>query len=485
MPDLVELLNTRSTSVSKDGTIHFPDRSEFVSVDKDGNAFAVTADAVQSVDKGLMSARFKISSNAKDRMGDVIVPAGCLTRLETYKANPVVFLNHKSYFGLPIAKSAHPETGEFTVEVAANDIYATAFFHGLTEESTQTFALVAEGYLKAASIGFRPIKARFIDEEKASKDRDLIEFDKLFPGLLFEEWELTEWSVVGIPANPEAVRSLLSKGMFNGARLLEPLRKELESHLPEVTSVSVAVPETISEIVPASEAEPVVVAEIPATLEKNLDPDFSLNTQGQEIISVAGEETKSLDALIGPPQQGLQPPLKTEEEAKPVPADSLMPHSGYCLDLHAPSGPLGMQLLVCCCYELCEIACCLETHLKNLEQPKVKTFLEDFGTKAQKLLDKVWETGEKYYPDMFGTPEQMKQMWENLKTKHAEVIQSVAAPLVPVTISPTLLTQKTEPSPEDELSADDLALMKHLLENLAQSGAKLTESLYELTGKEV
>lgn len=181
-----------------------------------------------AIDESEMSAGFVISSAALDRHGDNVLPSGCLSTLDCYHRNPVVFFAHKSE-GLPIglARPRAPKTEKNTkahIHVRESDIVSRVWFHGKTQESDDVFRLVAEGVLRAASIGFLPLRGRLREgafDPEAADDGAAFDFD--FGGILFEEWQLLEWSIVPVPANADAIRSWLDPNK----RLAQSLRKSL------------------------------------------------------------------------------------------------------------------------------------------------------------------------------------------------------------------------------------------------------------------
>lgn len=189
------------------------------------------------VDETKMSASFPISTPRKDRMGDVVVPRGCVPHLKNYERNPRVFFAHKSD-DLPIGSARHPDSGELALDISDNLLRSTCFFHGQTSESECVFRLVKRKELQATSIGFLPVVASIInddeDEEKSAKKTEdgerIVKFGGFLP-LRFLEWDLTEWSIVPVPANPDACESLsahLSRGHVEGEKLPYSLRKALE-----------------------------------------------------------------------------------------------------------------------------------------------------------------------------------------------------------------------------------------------------------------
>jgi len=179
-------------------------------------------DGLLAVDEKTMSAGFVVSSTRRDRHGDVVVPAGCKDFFADYEANPVVFFAHKSDC-LPIA-SARDAAGKVAMWFSEDKITSRAYFHGKTRESEEVFCLVAEGHLRAASIGFIPVEGKLIPpaSDEPVDDDGNVDFDS--GGLVFTKWQLLEWSVVPVPANADALRSRLQS-----RKSLSPsLRKSLE-----------------------------------------------------------------------------------------------------------------------------------------------------------------------------------------------------------------------------------------------------------------
>lgn len=123
---------------------------------------------------------FVASTEAEDRMGDVIRLAGW--KLDDYKKNPVVLFGHNH--DMPIGR-AH------NVKVADNALRAEIEF---APEEVDPFAakigrMVDAGFLRAVSVGFRPLDMKPLKSG----------------GLEFTKSELLEISVVSVPANQEAL----------------------------------------------------------------------------------------------------------------------------------------------------------------------------------------------------------------------------------------------------------------------------------------
>lgn len=148
--------------------------------------------------------KFRISTDAVDRDKDVISIAGW--DLAEYKKNPVVLYAH-DYHSLPVGKSldiAISKRGlDADVEFVPGSIYPFA-------ETVR--GMVQGGYLRAASVGFKPMKYMYNEERR---------------GVDIEESKLLEWSIVPVPANAECLvqLSLMPKG------LVDEYAKACESYL--------------------------------------------------------------------------------------------------------------------------------------------------------------------------------------------------------------------------------------------------------------
>lgn len=177
-----------------------------------------------------------ITTPAVDRYGDIVIPRGCMGSLPKYRKNPQVFFAHKSN-ELPIATA-------IDIQVSDTNIISTAKFHEETEEARVIWRL--RKLLKSTSIGFLPVKASVIGSNKSEEEKEdeyrknrkektpegekIVKFDSWF-ALRFLEWELIEWSVVPIPANPECCDSLqkfLSDGVVEGEKIPLSISKSLE-----------------------------------------------------------------------------------------------------------------------------------------------------------------------------------------------------------------------------------------------------------------
>lgn len=155
------------------------------------------------------SIKFLISTDSVDRDGDSISPKGW--QLDNYLKSPVVLWSH-DYTQPPIAKATD-------VKMTDNGLSATAEFpaKGIYPLADTVYELLKGGFLSASSVGFRPIEA-----EKAA-DRE--------KGFNYSKQELLEFSVVPVPANPEALVQLGAKPSHKG--LMKPVVEWSEKFLGE------------------------------------------------------------------------------------------------------------------------------------------------------------------------------------------------------------------------------------------------------------
>jgi HK97 family phage prohead protease len=124
---------------------------------------------------------YVISTKAPDRENDRVLGFD----LSNYRKNPVVLFAH-DYKSLPVGKAVSiSQVGDSlisTVEFVPADISPVA---------QQCYQLAAQGFMRGASIGFRPIST--------PKANELGGYD-------FANVELLEWSLVPVPAHPDALR---------------------------------------------------------------------------------------------------------------------------------------------------------------------------------------------------------------------------------------------------------------------------------------
>jgi HK97 family phage prohead protease len=154
-----------------------------------------------------------ISTDAIDRDNEVVSPKGM--RKRNFAGNPVVMVNH-DYTSLPIGKA-------LWVKSDGNRVLAKYVISDKTELARDVFSLLQDGILSAHSIGFISHYASKPTTKEVNERADL-----KGAKLIHRDWELTEFSVVGIPANPEALTLAVSKGYAAGTLKLLGYREQNE-----------------------------------------------------------------------------------------------------------------------------------------------------------------------------------------------------------------------------------------------------------------
>lgn len=133
-----------------------------------------------------------IASDATvDRVGDVMVPKGCV--LDDYLKNDVVLADHDGT--KPIGNAA--------IDISDTRVEAVITFapKGISAIADERCGLYKAGVLKAVSVGFHPI------EWEPIKDG----------GFRYIKWALMELSCVAVPCNPNAIT----------------IERSLEQHMPQ------------------------------------------------------------------------------------------------------------------------------------------------------------------------------------------------------------------------------------------------------------
>lgn len=150
---------------------------------------------------------FAISSGRVDREGDIVSPLGGDWSGYLQGGPGPVLLCH-DYHSLPVA--ACPELRADGDRIVARAVFPSNSDLGLAEGapslSETVFRMVKGRWgLKSASIGFRPIKYAF-NADRGSSDGWHTPVD-------FLQWEGLEWSIVPVPANPDAVVLMAASGI--------------------------------------------------------------------------------------------------------------------------------------------------------------------------------------------------------------------------------------------------------------------------------
>ncbi|MDI6872093.1 MAG: HK97 family phage prohead protease [Bacillota bacterium] len=164
-------------------------------------------DEIKQVEGEQQTLLFVISTGIVDRDQDTINPDGW--KLDNYLKNPVVLWAH-DYASPPVARAlatwVENQKLMSKAEFTPRDLYP--FGH-------MVYEMYANGFLRATSVGFNPVKWQFSEDRKYGVD--------------FLEQELLEYSCVPVPANPEALIAASAKGID-----LAPLKEWAEKILDGV-----------------------------------------------------------------------------------------------------------------------------------------------------------------------------------------------------------------------------------------------------------
>ena len=166
--------------------------------------------------------RFTISTAAVDRVLDAIDQAGW--DLTGYRRNPVVLWQHNSW-DMPIGKCVEVglQNGALcaTVEFVRSDMPM-----GVGELADTILMLCKEGFLSATSVSFRPIEFDVTNDPSRGADDWL-------PGFDFRKQDLTEFSIVTVPCNPDAV---IDPAHREGADPMAAIRDMVSAAAPAATA---------------------------------------------------------------------------------------------------------------------------------------------------------------------------------------------------------------------------------------------------------
>ena len=136
--------------------------------------------------------KYTISTGSVDREGDTVAVSGW--QLGAFKTNPVVLWGHQAG-ELPIGKctAIGVEGGALKAVVE----FVPADMPAIGPLAEAVLRMSRDGFLSATSVGFRPLQFEL------AKDRD--DGQSWFPPIDFLKQDLLEFSIVSIPANPEAL----------------------------------------------------------------------------------------------------------------------------------------------------------------------------------------------------------------------------------------------------------------------------------------
>jgi len=156
--------------------------------------------------------QFRFTDGTVDRDGDIIKPEG--VDLEEFKKEPTILSQHNSR-SFPIGKSLKTmyrrKEGDIVGQVLFFDDEIDP-----TGISEAVFKMVKAGALNTGSIGFSAEPSDI--KRPTPEEREELGMGEY--GLIFERIKLLEFSIVTIPANPNARQIAAVKAAFSGKALL-------------------------------------------------------------------------------------------------------------------------------------------------------------------------------------------------------------------------------------------------------------------------
>lgn len=169
-------------------------------------SLTMNLDSASTKDLGEGVLECVVTTANEDRHGENILTDGITT--DRYMENPVVLYGH-DYYGLPIGKTL--KLTEQKTKMKARFQLAT----DILPFAATVYAMVKAGYINAVSIG--GIVKKWSDDYRT-----------------IEEMEMLEFSIVSIPANPEALVTGRSFEKIVGKSITE-VKKEYESAVEKYT----------------------------------------------------------------------------------------------------------------------------------------------------------------------------------------------------------------------------------------------------------
>jgi hypothetical protein len=189
------------------------------SAERDGRLLKVASSAPASWDAGKRSARFTMTSQRVDRMGDTVMTAGIDTT--EFMKNPVAFVNHDSA-SWPVGLWSSVQKYLFRAPPHMEGDLVLAASGGPIAQIDEAGWAIEHGLARACSIGFLPDWSQV---EKALDAKGIWD-----GGLIFHKAELLECSLCGIPANPAA----LAKGFAPQAKGTRSFDKAVAQRLRQL-----------------------------------------------------------------------------------------------------------------------------------------------------------------------------------------------------------------------------------------------------------
>jgi len=169
-----------------------------------------------------------ISSSIIDRYGEIVDPKGMVQ--ENYSKNPIVLFGHNNGVAwLTGAPPLIPIAGKsLWRKLDGEKILSKTKFGESTDFMEDVWNLAKDGFLPATSIGFIPMafEAKKLGDITDLNPSNRGEYDKATDVYIWRKWELLEYSLVPIPANPEALQNALAMA---GSREMRMILESLQA----------------------------------------------------------------------------------------------------------------------------------------------------------------------------------------------------------------------------------------------------------------
>lgn len=270
-----------------------------------------------SIDETNMTASFVVVTRRKspNRNGHTVqiiqdeATGGAGIMLDNYAKNPQVWFDHGFNTRIPLSIGVAEINGKLSWRGMKTKAESTVKFSQSNEDAGLIFAMVAEGIYRTASISFLPLLAvrnevKERKTRKATSDREVIDVGSPWASYDFIENDLLEWSVVGVPADPDAVRKCLDRGSLHDMKVSDNFRHVLKANVGDEPAWSPGWSPIESD---SSETEePELISAL-----QNLAGEFS-EQFGVLTGAITGLSAK-LDSALEDPVQPAQPTTPTPE----------------------------------------------------------------------------------------------------------------------------------------------------------------------------
>lgn len=188
-----------------------------------------------SADMAVKGGRFtaKISTDSVDRDGEVLVPQGMDST--DFDKNPVVFWNHD--YDKPVGKSVKLVRGDRYIEADTEFAERPEGYQG---EWFPDFvkAMVDQGVVKGVSVGFREVPGG----TRSANRGDVAKYGE---GIrrVYSKWKLSEYSVAPLPANQDALITVVKKGLASPGMVKSAFPTMDMDRVREKTRLVISIPQ--------------------------------------------------------------------------------------------------------------------------------------------------------------------------------------------------------------------------------------------------